>query len=228
MKTKNVLRNFSIAIAWSFGLFLSSCSMSSDMVEEDPRSPLVLHAQIQDLANKYGLNIEINDSALAANAATLDLKQMESDFKSLAQLKGRYEMNVDGNKMTLDTKKEKSLMKNLKSRSSLRSSVSSILEQQSGSYDEHCGKNGTSIYFTVNWEYQPQGRSTVRIGNDIVVNGANQYYDPEVQGLYYQFVGALITFDYGFTVKCKYSLSLTVEFRIDGHYSMGSGYAQIV
>lgn len=226
MKTKNVLRNFSIAIAWSFGLFLSSCSMSSDMVEEDPRSPLVLHAQIQDLANKYGLNIEINDSALAANAATLDLKQMESDFKSLAQLKGRYEMNVDGNnRLLLDTHKERQLMKNLKSSKKLRTLTSSPYERTSGEHFQTCSNNTFTVSFLVVWVNNPRAELELRIEELCVMNTRFAEF-PEAENLDKRRVGGSGKITYDFDIRFMF-IATKVKLSIHGECGIGGGTAVI-
>ena len=227
MEAKSVLRNFSIAIAWSFGLFLSSCSMSSDMVEEDPRSPLVLHAQIQDLANKYGLNIEINDSALAANAETINLKQMESDFKSLAQLKGRYEMNVDGNnRLLLDTHKERQLMKNLRSAKKLRTLTSSPYERTSGEHFQTCSNNTFTVSFLVVWVNNPRAEEPeVKIEELCVMNSGFAEF-PEVGHVDKKRVGGSGKIEYSFKIKFFYKVG-NITLPIHGDCGPDGGTASI-
>lgn len=195
------------------------------MVEEDPRSPLVLHAQIQDLANKYGLNIEINDSALAANAETLDLKQMESDFKSLAQLKGRYEMNVDGNKMTLDTKKEKSLMKNLKSAKKLRTLTGSPYETTSGGHFLNCSNNIFEVSFMISWSYTPNKSLEIKISELCVAHtGSTQF--PEAENISGRPIGGSGKFAYDFDIRFFYKVG-NVKLTIQGECGKEGGTATI-
>lgn len=206
-----------IATIACYSVCLSSCSSEDEMSNyEYTNSVAVKKAKILDLAYRYGLDITIDDPTFEANAASLNLDSVEAEFKAFAKIKGVYKnLPVKGNRLTLNTNKEKRLKK-LKSFATTRE-----VTEQSGSYFENGSKSGISLYFNVNWTYKLQGLSSVEI-TELEINSL-KYNKVEEDNLRYEFIGPAVSFTYHFDAICTNDRGVSVIIHVEGFYKDGAG-----
>lgn len=208
-----------IATIACYSVCLSSCSSEDEMSNyEYTNSVAVKKAKVLDLAYKYGLDVTIDDLAFESNAASLNMDSVEAEFKAFAKIKGVYKnLPVKGNRLTLNTNKEKQLKK-LKSFATTRE-----VTEQSGSYFEYGSKAGISVYFNIAWTYKRDGLSSVKVvENSFEIYSSKYYHETECKDMEYQFVGPAVCFTYSFKAFCKntiYGYQLTLS--IKGDYKDG-------
>lgn len=206
-----------IATIACYSVCLSSCSSEDEMSNyEYTNSVAVKKAKILDLAYRYGLDITIDDPTFEANAASLNLDSVEAEFKAFAKIKGVYKnLPVKGNRLTLNTNKEKRLKK-LKSFATTRE-----VTEQSGSFSENGGKSGVSIYFDIEWTYKLNGYSTVKIADESLKINSIKYNEVSVRSFSYEFVGQSVSFSYRFEAVCRNSSGYTLTLHVYGDYKDG-------
>lgn len=186
---------------------LSGCSADSEISYSDdlmtvPRAKM----QVVELAQKYGLTVEVNDSLLAARVAdgTFSLKKVEEMLQDFSGIIGVYPLTREGNSVRLNTRKERLLMKSrgivLPNREETTDTLST------GSYKGHISKNKVSMDLKVKWTYNPQdhndggGKCTYEIEN---FQPETHYYIYRRESATIFFTGSPKTPTYSFRIICN-------------------------
>lgn len=219
------MRSYALGLLLCLVAVLSGCSADSEISYSDdlmtvPRAKM----QVMELAQKYGLTVEVNDSLLAARMAdgTFSLKKVEEMLQDFSGVVGVYPLTREGNSVRLNTRKERLLMKNrgavLPDKEESRDSiVSGSLEKPiSGSNSKG---NRVSMTVKVSWEYNPHGSNKCSYSiSDFEPEDKYRYSKGSVT---VSFSGEKKAPSYSFTITCTPKNSdpnyLTIRLEVTGN-----------
>lgn len=198
------MRSYASGLLLCLVAVLSGCSADSEISYSDdlmtvPRAKM----QVMELAQKYGLTVEVNDSLLAARVAdgTFSLKKVEEMLQDFSGIIGVYPLTREGNSVRLNTRKERLLMKNRSVAPPEREEADTV-ESYSGSVErKNVSKGPVSMDLKVSWTYRPHG--TNDFGCEI------ENFEPESKYMHYRqgtsvfFTGEKKAPTYSFEIICR-------------------------
>lgn len=208
------------------------CSSDDDTFESNydyKQKSSLLKSQLESLATEYGLCFTANEKSIEQQLRdrTFSIDSVKAEFKMMSQINGYYPFVFgDGNSIHFDSDRGRL--------SKYRKDLLPTRDRWSGSWQEtvstkhNRSRRYFAIYFTLEWIYNTDnhGEDKVYITS---IQASPEYSiaeDLEDIHLSYQFIGALVSFNYSF--ECTVNSGLGgYKYRIDGNYSKTSGWATI-
>ncbi len=174
-------------------------------------------AQIMALAEKYDLNVTLDESVIhRAALSPLNMDSLEADFQRVASIKGKYVCVGGENGMAVYQKEQDETTPDKRLR--LKRMMG---ESSSGSFDAVKYAQGKWVSVYVSWSYGIEAPGTVTVKAN--VDSSN--YDPNITGLSYHFYGMQSSFTFECTLELRERRTWKVmyEFKISGSHSDGHG-----
>ena len=207
---------------------LNSCSQDSDLAADEAATAAASaltpeqRAQIMELADKYGLNIEVLPQSVKRSGRNVNIDSLEQEFQQMAALQGKYEFSELRDSSVAIYKKGKGNVRRL------RASMFTP-ETSGGEFEKFQFVDGSSYMVSVSWTYNGRGGGSVSVGLEpLSYNPLLAGCDFEQRGMQYQFIGIGENFNFSCEIWARKKSGIVVyKFYVYGDYSGGTGNAYL-